>query len=117
MPTMLSFTCPELAMTYEAIYAELAGYLEITPHQAASGFAPDDAVARVRYHRRQAGRRGVQSELARALGIDEGVVYAAVGEEGARLLLEAMQAPRWSITTRRAAPEGAHPAEAESAAV
>jgi hypothetical protein len=103
MPKLLTFICPELDLSYEAVYQELASCLEIDLETAVERFAPDDAAARVRYHRRQTRRRSVQAELAEALGIDPAAVFAACGEEGARILLEALRAkPRWSIATTRA---------------
>ena len=99
----LTFVCTELGATYEAVYQELADYLEMDLEEAALRFAPDAAAARVRYHRRQARRRGVQAELAEALGIDAAAVFAACGEEGARILLEALRAKAaWTLTTHGA---------------
>lgn len=113
MSRFMSFVCPDLNTTYEAIYLELAVHLELDLEETVARFAPDDAVARVRYFRRQASRRGVQQQLADRLGIDAGPVFAACTEEGARILLEALQARqdalmtantpgRWSVTTRAA---------------
>ncbi|MDB5099266.1 MAG: hypothetical protein JWM80_3687 [Cyanobacteria bacterium RYN_339] len=103
MNRMFSFRCAELGMSYEDVYMELAGYLELELTEAAVRFAPDDAVARVRYFRRQATRRGQQLALAQELGIDAGAVFSACGEEGARILLAALRAkPRLTITTRAA---------------
>ncbi|MDB5101402.1 MAG: hypothetical protein JWM80_5823 [Cyanobacteria bacterium RYN_339] len=106
MPRLMTFTCPELDMTYDAVYAELAGYLELDVEATAGRFAPDDAVARVRYFRRLRQRQHVQLDLADVLGIDPTAVYAAVGEEGARILLEALQARRagWELTVKAAIP-------------
>lgn len=121
MTPMFSFTCADLDMTYEAVYQELAAILEVETTEAVKAFAPDDAVARVRYHRRQASRRTIQAQLATKLGIDASHVYAAVGEEGARILLEALEArettsePRWSITTHPAAPVAPELSELEDA--
>lgn len=112
MPRFMTFVCPELDTPYEAVYQELAGYLEIDVEEAATRFLPDDAVARVRYFRRQRQRQHVQLDLAEALGIDPVAVYAAVGEEGARILLEALRAKAagqpagWEVTVTPApAPE------------
>jgi hypothetical protein len=100
MNRMFSFVCAELDQSYEAVYTELAAYLELDLQEAALRFAPDDAVARVRYFRRQATRRSRQVELAEELGIDAEAVFAACGEEGARILLEAVRARRTvTITT------------------
>ncbi|MEB3223763.1 MAG: hypothetical protein VKS61_16940 [Candidatus Sericytochromatia bacterium] len=110
----MTFVCPELDMTYEAVYHELASYLEIDVEEAGCRFAPDDAVARVRYHRRQRQRQHIQRDLADILAIPLEDVYAAVTEEGARLLLESLRArdarraPGWELTVREGAPlEGA----------
>ncbi len=92
MPRFMTFVCPELDTTYEAVYQELASYLEIDVEAAARRFLPDDAVARVRYHRRQRQRQTVQLDLAEALGVDPAAVYAAVSDEGARILLDALRA-------------------------
>jgi hypothetical protein len=100
----MTFICPELNLTYAQVYAELAGYLELDAEEAAERFAPDDAVARVRYYRRNRQRQHVQLDLARELGIDPGAVYAAVGDEGARILLEAIRAPKLEITVTVASP-------------
>ena len=109
MPRFMTFVCPELDTTYEAVYQELAGYLEIDVEEAAGRFLPDDAVARVRYFRRQQTRQNVQLDLAEAIGIDPVAVYAAVGEEGARILREALRAKAagqpagWEVTVSAAA--------------
>jgi hypothetical protein len=107
MPQFLTFVCPELDTTYEAVYHELAQYLEMNVDETLMRFAPDDAVARVRYHRRQHQRRHVQLDLAEELGISSADVFAAVSDEGARILLAALQAKRtggagWEITVRPA---------------
>lgn len=87
------------------IYDELAAYLEMDLDAIAARFSLEEAEARIRYHRRQASRRSVQAELAEAMGIDAEAVFAACGEEGARILLQALRAkPRLSITTHPAAP-------------
>ena len=111
MPQLLSFTCPELNQPYEAVYTELAVYLELDLETTVKRFAPDDAVARVRYFRRQNSRRTMQPQLAELLGVDAEVVFQAVTEEGARLLYEGMTGPRkqvaptLDITTRVARPD------------
>ena len=100
MPQLLSFVCAELNQPYEAVYTELARFLEMDIESAVKRFPPDDAVARVRYHRRQTVRRGVQQELAELLGIEAAPVFAAVSDEGARILLDALQAKKTlEITT------------------
>ena len=102
MPRFMTFVCPELDTSYEAVYQELAGYLEMDVEAAARRFAPDDAVARVRYHRRQTKRRNVQLDLAEMLGVDPAAVYAAVTDEGARILMDALRAKElggtWEMT-------------------
>lgn len=106
MPQLLSFVCAELNMPYEAVYTELASHLEMDLEATVKRFAPDDAVSRVRYHRRQAARRGVQQQLADLLGLDSAPVFAACSEEGARILLDALMArrpqPTLTIETRLA---------------
>jgi hypothetical protein len=108
MAQLLSFICAELNTPYEEVYAELASHLEMDLEATVKRFAPDDAVARVRYHRRQASRRSVQSQLAELLGIDAEPVFAACSEEGARILLDALggaPAPHTlTITTSAAMP-------------
>lgn len=92
MPRIMTFVCPELDTPYEAVYQELARYLEIDLEEAVRRFLPDDAVARVRYHRRQRQRQTVQLDLAEVLGIDPAAVFAACSDEGARILLDALRA-------------------------
>lgn len=118
MPQLLSFICAELNTPYEAVYAELAGHLELDLEATVKRFAPDDAVARVRYHRRQATRRSVQTQLAELLGIDAAPVFAACSDDGARILLDALLAARspvLNITTRMAEPEDRLLSELEDA--
>ncbi len=99
--TMLTFTHIDM----NPVYDELAAFLEMDVEAIAARFSPEEAEARVRYHRRQASRRSVQAELAEAMGIQAEAVFAACGEEGARILLEALRAkPRLMITTHPAAP-------------
>lgn len=105
MPQLLSFTCAELNAPYERVYEELAARLELDVETTVKRFAPDDAVARVRYHRRQETRRGVQQQLAELLDLDAATVFAACSEEGARLLMDALVAkrrPTLTLTTRPA---------------
>jgi hypothetical protein len=107
MPRFMTFVCPELDTPYEAVYQELASYLEIDVEEAARRFLPDDAVARVRYFRRQRNRQHVQQDLAEALGVDPAAVFAACSEDGARILLDALrakeQAKGWEIAVTPAA--------------
>lgn len=93
MRNMMTFVCPELDLTYAEIYAELAQALEMTPEEVLE-LSPDDAVARLRYHRRQASRRAVFTELAEMLGVDTMTVFSAVSAEGARILLDAVRERR-----------------------
>lgn len=94
MRKLLAFVCPELDSTYDEIYRELALALEMPLEDTIRRFSPDDAVARIKYHRRQAGRRAVFQDLADELGIDAQTVFSAVSADGARMLLEAMRAKR-----------------------
>lgn len=94
MRNMMTFVCPELDETYDAIYRELALHLEMPVQETLDRFPPDDAVARLRYHRRQAKRRGVFSELAAELGVDPTTVFAACTAEGAQMLLDAIHERR-----------------------
>ena len=97
MRQMLTFTCPELDATYDEVYRELALHLELPIGEAIATFAPDDAVARLRYHRRQARRRGVFEELARELGVEETTVYTACSADGAAILLDALREKRAAL--------------------
>ena len=94
MRSMSSFTCRELDLTYEQIYGELASYLEQTLDEVCKRVAPDDATALLKYHRRQAQRRLVFSELAEVLGVDAMTVFSAVSADGAMILLDAIRAKR-----------------------
>lgn len=94
MPKMLSFVCPELDVTYDQVYQELALMLEMSVDEAVKTISPDDAVARLKYHRRQAGRRAVFTELATELGVDATTVFAACSVDGAQILLDAIRAKR-----------------------
>lgn len=97
MRNMMTFVCPELDLTYDEVYTELAQVLEVTREEAARQFSPDDAVSKLRYHRRQANRRAVFTELADELGVDSMTVFSAVSAEGARILLDAVRAKRGSF--------------------
>ena len=95
MSKLMTFVCPELDMTYEAVYGELALHLEQPVEDTRREFAPDDAVANLKYHRRQAARRMVFSDLAAELGVEVFTVFAACSDvDGARLLLDALRAKR-----------------------
>lgn len=97
MPKLLSFVCPELDVTYDQVYQELAMMLEVPVDEAVKRFSPDDAVARLKYHRRQAGRRAVFTELANELGVDATTVFAACSVDGAQILLDAIRAKREAL--------------------
>ena len=97
MPKMLSFVCPELDVTYDEVYNELAMMLEVPVDEAVKRFSPDDAVARLKYHRRQAGRRAVFTDLAVELGVDATTVFAACSVDGAQILLDAIRAKREAL--------------------
>ena len=105
MRNLLTFVCPELELTYEQVYAELAMHLEVSAESLQARFAPDDAGCRLRYHRRQSARRAVFTDLASELGVDAATVFTAVSADGARILLDALKAkkaPELVITTRAA---------------
>jgi hypothetical protein len=94
MPKLMSFVCPELDATYDEVYRELALHLEMPVADTIKRFGPDDAVTRLKYHRRQASRRAVFTELAGELGIDAATVFSAVSADGAHMLLEAIRERR-----------------------
>ena len=54
MPKLMTFVCPELDATYEEVYRELSLHLEMPVAETTTRFSPDDAVARLKYHRRSA---------------------------------------------------------------
>lgn len=94
MKKILTFVCPELDCTYDAIYRELALHVDQCVESTMADFAPDEAVMLLKYHRRQARRRQVAHELALELGVDAGVVFSATHPEGAQLLLDALRQRR-----------------------
>lgn len=94
MRKLMSFVCPELDVTYDEVYRELALFLEMPVEDTMKRFSPDDAVARLKYHRRQASRRAVFSDLARELGLEETTVFSAMSVDGAEILLDALLAKR-----------------------
>lgn len=96
MRNMLTFVCPELDATYETVYQELARHLELSPQETADRFSPDDAVANLKYHRRQASRRVVFQDLANELGVDATTVFAACSVDGAQILLDAVRERRYA---------------------
>jgi hypothetical protein len=96
MLKLMSFVCPELDATYDEVYAELSSHLEMPVAETVKRFSPDDAVARLKYHRRQASRRAVFSELASEMGIDAATVFAAVSADGAAILLDAIRERRFA---------------------
>lgn len=91
MRKILAFVSPELGITYQELYAELAGHMGEAFDEATRRFAPDEAAPALRYYRRQAERRDTAVELSRVLGVSQEVVFAACTPDGARLLLEALQ--------------------------
>lgn len=91
MRKILAFVSPELGITYEELYSELAASVELPVEATFRRFPPDEAVTTLRYHRRQAERRALCDELAGALGVAPQVVYGACHAEGARALLEALK--------------------------
>jgi hypothetical protein len=97
MRKILTFVCPELDLTYEDIYRELSLHLEMPGEEVIKTFSPDDAVSRLKYHRREASRRGVFQELALAMGVPVSTVFAACSADGARMLLDAMEAKRYAV--------------------
>lgn len=96
MRNMMTFVCPELDVTYDAVYRELALHLELPVADVIERFAPDDATASLRYHRRQAQRRAVFQDLATELGVSATTVFAACSADGATILLEALRARQLS---------------------
>ena len=94
MKKFLSFVCPELDATYDAVYRELALHVDQSVEATLADFAPDEAVVLLKYHRRQARRRQVAHELALELGVDAGVVFAATNPDGAQVLLDALRLRR-----------------------
>lgn len=91
MRKILAFVSPDLGITYQELYTELAGHIGEAFDAATHRFAPDEAVTALRYYRRQAERREAAAELSRVLGVSAEDVFAACTPDGARLLLEAMQ--------------------------
>lgn len=91
MRKILTFTSPELGITYHELYQELAGHIGEAFDEATRRFAPDEAVTALRYYRRQAERREQSVELSRLLGVSQEVVFAACTPDGARLLLDALK--------------------------
>ena len=94
MQKLMTFVHPELDQTYDQVYGELAQMLEMPFEETVKRFTPDDAVARLKYHRRQAARRAVFQELADELGVEASTVFAACSADGARILLDAVRAKR-----------------------
>lgn len=94
MKKFLQFVCPELDASYDAIYRELALYVDQSVESTLTDFPPDEAVVMLKYHRRQARRRQVAHELALELGVDAGVVFSATSPDGAQVLLDALRLRR-----------------------
>ncbi len=92
MRKILSFVSPELGITYQELYGELADRAETTFEEATRRFPPDEAVTALQYHRRMAERRQVYQSLAERLGVSVDVVFAACTTEGAKVLLDALDA-------------------------
>lgn len=97
MRNMLTFVCPDFDVTYEAVYRELSLHLEMPVQETLDRFSPDDAVAMLKYHRREARRREVFQELATELGVDATTVFAACSADGASILLDALRAKRLAL--------------------
>lgn len=97
MRNMLSFVCPELDVTYDVVYRELSLHLESPVEETMKTFSPDDAVASLKYHRRQARRREVFQDLAIELNVDVTTVFAACSVDGATILLDALRARREAL--------------------
>lgn len=92
MRKILSFVSPELGITYQELYGELADRAETSFEEAIRRFPPDEAVTALQYHRRMAERRRTYEELAKRLGVATDVVFAACSTEGAKILLDALTA-------------------------
>lgn len=99
MRKILSFVSPELGLTYQELYEELADRAESTFDEVTRRFAPDEAVTALQYHRRMAERRQVFTELAERLGVSQETVFGACTTDGARLLLEALDAKAAPLAT------------------
>ncbi len=92
MRKILSFVSPELGITYQELYGELADHAETSFEEATRRFPPDEAVSALQYHRRMAERRRVFKQLAERLGVSTDVVFSACTTEGAKKLLDALDA-------------------------
>lgn len=92
MRKILSFVSPELGITYQELYGELADRAETTFDEVTRRFPPDEAVSALQYHRRMAERREVYRDLAERLGVSVDVVFASCTTEGAKKLLTALEA-------------------------
>jgi len=89
---ILSFLEPTLQITYNELYTELAGHLDVDLETAIRRFAPDEAVPALQYYRRQVCRRTQVRSLAEKLGVSPEVVFEACTPEGAGKLMEALPA-------------------------
>jgi hypothetical protein len=92
MRKLLTFVEPSLGLTYQDLYAELGDHLALHIEDTMRRFTPDEAPNVLRYHRRQLERRLEASRLAARLGVDVTVIHAACTAEGARVLLDALDA-------------------------
>ena len=75
------------------LYRELASYLEVSIEDTAR-FSQDEAIALLKYHRRQRERREAALELARLLDVPTDVIFEAVTPTGTQLLLDALRAQK-----------------------
>lgn len=91
MRKILSFVSPELGITYQELYGELATRAEASFDEVTRRFPPDEAVTALQYHRRMAERRELFQELAIRIGVSAEVLFGACTTEGARKLLEAIR--------------------------
>lgn len=101
MRKILSFVSPELGITYQELYGELADRAETTFEEATRRFAPDEAVTALQYHRRMAERRKVVLDLAGRLGVSTDVVFAACTTDGAKKLLDALETKDMALPVAR----------------
>lgn len=101
MRKILSFVSPELGITYQELYGELADRAETTFEEVTRRFAPDEAVTALQYHRRMAERRKVFRDLAERLGVSTDVVFAACTTDGATKLLDALEAKDMALPVAR----------------
>ncbi|MNK53068.1 hypothetical protein D3C87_720190 [compost metagenome] len=101
MRKILSFVSPELGITYQELYGELADRAETSFEEVTRRFPPDEAVTALQYHRRMAERRQVYQQLAERLGVSADVVFSACTTDGARKLLDALDAKDMPLAAAR----------------